>query len=52
MIDGVVLYLDPGSGSILIQMLIGALAGVGISLKIYWWKIKEKFARNKVGDKK
>ena len=33
MIDFMVLYLDPGSGSVLIQMLIGALAGVGISLK-------------------
>ena len=39
-------YLDPGSGSVVIQMLIGALAGVGITLKIYWHKIKEKLVRN------
>ena len=39
-------YLDPGSGSVIIQMLIGALAGVGITLKIYWHKIKEKFVKN------
>ena len=39
-------YLDPGSGSIVIQILIGALAGVGITLKIYWHKNKEKLVRN------
>lgn len=35
-------YLDPGTGSIVIQALIGALVGVGITLKIYWYKLKEK----------
>ena len=39
-------YLDPASGSIIIQVLIGALAGIGITLKVYWHKIKEKFIRN------
>jgi len=27
-------YLDPGSGSIIIQAMIGALVGVGITVKI------------------
>jgi hypothetical protein len=40
-------YLDPGSGSILFQALIGALAGVAITLKIYWYKIKERLIRKK-----
>ena len=40
-------YIDPGTGSIVIQAMIGALVGVGITLKIYWYKIKEKFSRNK-----
>lgn len=35
-------YIDPGSGSIVIQMLIGALVGVGITAKVYWHKIKFK----------
>jgi len=43
-------YLDPGSASIFIQLIIGALFGVGITIKIYWVKIKEKistkFSRN------
>ena len=33
-------YIDPGSGSIVIQMLIGALVGVGIAVKVFWFKIK------------
>ena len=33
-------YIDPGSGSIVIQALIGALVGVGITLKVYWAKIR------------
>ncbi len=39
-------YLDPNTGSLVIQMLIGALAGIGITLKIYWHRIKEKFSKN------
>jgi hypothetical protein len=29
-------YLDPGTGSILLQGVLGALAAIGIALKIYW----------------
>lgn len=39
-------YLDPGSGSIIIQAIIGAFVGVGITLKIYWYKLKEKLKRH------
>ena len=38
-------YLDPGTGSLVIQVIIGALVGIGITLKIYWYKLKEKFSR-------
>ena len=37
-------YLDPGSGSMIFQALIGALIGVGIALKIYWDKLKFKLS--------
>ena len=40
--NNILLYIDPGSGSIIIQAIIGALVGVGITAKIYWYKIKEK----------
>ena len=36
-------YLDPGSGSFLIQLLIAALLGAGIALRAYWGKIKGIF---------
>ena len=38
-------YLDPGSGLIFIQVILGVLVGVGITLKIYWYKVKEKILR-------
>ena len=36
-------YLDPGSGSFLIQMLIAAVLGIGIALRASWSKIKGLF---------
>ncbi len=37
------LYLDPGSGSILIQMAIAALLGLAVAARAYWGKIKGWF---------
>ena len=36
-------YLDPGSGSILIQVLIAALLGIGVVVRASWSKIKGWF---------
>ena len=36
-------YLDPGSGSFILQLLIAALLGVGIALRASWGKIKGFF---------
>ena len=33
-------YLDPGTGSYILQMLIAGFLGILFSLKIYWGKIK------------
>ena len=44
MIDDFLLYIDLSSGSAMIQYLIGALAGIGIALKISWNRIKFKLA--------
>lgn len=38
-------YLDPGSGSYLIQIIIASLAGVGYLLKVNWEKVKNIFAK-------
>ena len=37
-------YLDPGSGSLIAQAIIGALIGVGVAIKIYWEKLKYKLS--------
>ncbi len=37
-------YLDPGSASIILQALVGVFIGVAITIKIYWHKLKFKFA--------
>lgn len=36
-------YLDPGSGSFLIQLAIAALLGLGIAFRASWSKIKGWF---------
>ena len=38
-------YLDPGSGTIILQMLAGALIGAGIAIKLYWQKLKMRFMK-------
>ena len=32
-------YLDPGSGSVLIQLLIAALLGIGVAIRASWSRI-------------
>lgn len=39
-------YLDPGSGSFLVQLLIAGLVGAGFLVKTYWKKIKGLFRRS------
>jgi hypothetical protein len=41
------LYLDPGSGSFLIQLLMAAALGIGVAVKMYWTKIKSLFTGKK-----
>ena len=36
-------YLDPGSGSFIIQMIIASVAGVAYALKMYWAKVTALF---------
>ena len=32
-------YLDPGTGSLLIQGILAAVTSIGVALKLYWSKI-------------
>ncbi len=38
-------YLDPGTGSMLVQMLLGGVAGALVIGKLYWHRIKALFGR-------
>lgn len=38
-------YLDPGTGSMLLQMLLGGVAGALVVGKLYWHRIQEFFGR-------
>ena len=43
-------YLDPGTGSILIQSLIAGIAAAALVIKTYWYRIKSFFGGAKSGD--
>lgn len=45
-------YLDPGSGSFLLQLLIAGLAGLGIFIASQWSKIKRLLGKknNKIDE--
>jgi len=41
------LYIDPGSGSYLIQAIIAGILGALFYFKNLWWKFRSFFSRNK-----
>jgi hypothetical protein len=40
-------YLDPGSGSMLVQVLVAGVAGAAFILRLYWQKFLGLFKRSK-----
>ena len=40
-------YLDPGSGSLVLQMVVGAIAASLFAIKAYWLKITGFFSRKR-----
>lgn len=38
-------YLDPASGSLLVQGVVGAIAATALVIRSYWHKLKGLFAR-------
>ncbi len=40
-------YLDPGTGSMLLQVILGGIAAVGVALKLYWHRLKAAFGAGK-----
>ena len=41
-----VAYLDPGTGSLILQALVAALAGAVVVITAYWRKIRALFRRS------
>jgi hypothetical protein len=46
-LSSILLYVDPTSGSYLIQVAIAAVLGAWFWIKGYWWKIKSYFTKSK-----
>ena len=42
-------YLDPGTGSALLQGILGALAAIGVAVKLYWYRILRVLGIRKKG---
>ena len=40
-------YLDPGTGSYILQVLVAVFIGGFYALKVYWGRIKAFFSKNK-----
>ena len=38
-------YLDPGSGSMLLQILLGGFAAFGVVIRLYWGRVSDLFSR-------
>lgn len=36
-------YIDPGTGGMLLQLLLGGVAGAMVIVKLYWFRIKDGF---------
>jgi len=44
-------YLDPGTGSMLLQLLLGGVAGAIMVVKLYWRQLSRLFRREKKTEK-
>lgn len=44
-------YLDPGTGSLIVQTVIAAVIGSLFAIKIYWQKLKAFLLRRKLNRK-
>ena len=43
-------YLDPGTGSMLLQVILGGIAAIGVALKLGWHKIRAALGFAKPSD--
>ena len=43
-------YLDPGSGSVILQALVGGFAAVAVTAKLWWRRVTGIFRRDQDED--
>ena len=41
------MYLDPGFGSMVLQLVLAGLLGIGVFIRVFWKNIKGIFSKNK-----
>jgi len=51
MIDDIANYVDAGTGSLLLYAIAGAMLSVVFTLKMYWYRFREKIANARNKDK-
>jgi len=39
------MYIDPGSGSVILQAVLAVALGLGVFVKVFWRKIKSLFGK-------
>ena len=45
--DFALAYIDPSAGGLLVQILLGGIAGIGVLVKLYWGKLTKFFRKEK-----
>ena len=40
-------YIDPASLTVIVAMIVGVFVGAGMTLKLYWLKLKQKLSSRK-----
>lgn len=45
MIQSTLAYIDPGTGSLVLQAIAGGVAAAAVTAKLYWRRVKQVFSR-------
>jgi hypothetical protein len=45
-------YLDPGSGSLIFQIIVGGAMAIGLAVKVFWRRITSLFTRRRSTDER
>ena len=40
------MYVDPGAGSLVLQLILGGIAGALVTLKVYWRRLRARVGKS------